>query len=993
MNESHGVCLSFSDSTFRRVKQSLKDTKSIVLRCTKTKSLATCRTCNNFDESIKSEKDPELARAFSKAKGEHLKEVDEHRKWVDRQKSHALRTPFKTWTLLIDGMDSSKTKLPHLAQPIKGVEMQVDVRVVGGLMFGAPIPVQAVTCLDDVSVKGANASITHIEMMLDNQFMALDPSDVQPLLDPMPGRPGAVMLSADRAKELSVEFNEVDRGFQLAQPVGLKSDGVPQPHARDPDAPPHAAAASSTPPRYPTAKRFPFYWPEHLSLVVDNTAADYKNSAAFHFLGVLVALCVFSCITVATLIVGHTHDIVDAMFGVWARKLAVADALSLSLLHALFRKEYATRIYEIDEKAKEAKETGSSKQSQAVHSMLGDLAKELGVDPLITRQTFCVEHPLFKAEAIPGISPLHCFSIERELDTDDSVSPSVMREAVLLKSRHVAVPQAGGLETYEVQGFQGPYTACLRLFWVDEVVASVERDEVLRSPGFRVPADQLLKQLKSDYNYKFTADNKCFEEWQALLTPMKSTFDADMAACETLHVSEKAGAVEQSECAFLRGMRESVGTLHRPDSNATEAERTKYKEASDKKSSSINQLRSHLFDAPHRHLILTDWLRKWKQRADLIIKPYYRARGVAVDLQPVPGGERREVPLGRSVHPAAGSMPHNRHRGKTHRRNTMEESQAKNNRLQPKQGDLLVLRGPPWYPMFVGEVLPVEKLDRLLGAMLRRWRNRQMNSSAASSKKRRFSKVNAAAKSSTPAAAAAHDAPCQLGHAVKKRRTRERVNYAGLDVDSEPNESDGDHAAVDEFNDRPDLDNRGYKSESDDVWQSLDATTKDDESVIAARKRQLQNKIAVRWYAFNTTKRNWDDEKQIRDELKDPNDLALWQDACAAAYAGGQQFRRLPEHAVTRWKSVKWVTTQGIRLDENIGFVDPAGIIQFGPEHKMLTKSGKTLQAHVLNAAVADLCEIGEQMMDGAAAAAVINGAAAAAAAVAVPMDDGEEKE
>ncbi len=179
--------------------------------------------------------------------------------------------------------------------------MQLNVRVVGCITFGGPLPTQALTCLDDVSTKGAAASITHLEKCLDNQFLVLDPSNVAPLLDShVPGKPLVQELTTDQAVALSAQFTQDAPQHQN----GSSNDGVPPPHA----SPPASVGG------FPRAKRVPFYWPEHLHLTFDNTAADYKNVRTFNFLAMLVALCVFNVITISTMIVGHTHDIVDQMF-------------------------------------------------------------------------------------------------------------------------------------------------------------------------------------------------------------------------------------------------------------------------------------------------------------------------------------------------------------------------------------------------------------------------------------------------------------------------------------------------------------------------------------------------------------------------------------------------------------------------------------------------------------------------------------------------------
>jgi ABC-type lipoprotein release transport system permease subunit len=101
-------------------------------------------------------------------------------------------------------------------------------------------------------------------------------------------------------------------------------------------------------------------WPEGLHVTFDNTSGDCKNTGTFRFLGMLVALGVFCYITVSTLLVGHTHDIVDQMFSVWSGQLSSNNAPTLEVLHTLFRNKYSSKIYEVERLKKAAKDGNSA---------------------------------------------------------------------------------------------------------------------------------------------------------------------------------------------------------------------------------------------------------------------------------------------------------------------------------------------------------------------------------------------------------------------------------------------------------------------------------------------------------------------------------------------------------------------------------------------------------------------------------------------------------
>ena len=68
-------------------------------------------------------------------------------------------------------------------------------------------------------------------------------------------------------------------------------------------------------------------WPQELRLQLDNTCSDNKNKTVLGFLGWLVATGTFAKVTLSFLPVGHTHEDIDAVFGVIARRLRKIGAI------------------------------------------------------------------------------------------------------------------------------------------------------------------------------------------------------------------------------------------------------------------------------------------------------------------------------------------------------------------------------------------------------------------------------------------------------------------------------------------------------------------------------------------------------------------------------------------------------------------------------------------------------------------------------------------
>ena len=68
---------------------------------------------------------------------------------------------------------------------------------------------------------------------------------------------------------------------------------------------------------------------ENLLLQLDNCAKENKNWYLFSYLSLLVARGVFKTIQLGFLMVGHTHEDIDAMFSRFSEKLRVGQTFTL----------------------------------------------------------------------------------------------------------------------------------------------------------------------------------------------------------------------------------------------------------------------------------------------------------------------------------------------------------------------------------------------------------------------------------------------------------------------------------------------------------------------------------------------------------------------------------------------------------------------------------------------------------------------------------------
>ena len=81
--------------------------------------------------------------------------------------------------------------------------------------------------------------------------------------------------------------------------------------------------------------------PQCLYLQLDNCAGENKNRYVFAFLSLLVAKGIFKQVYVGFLMVGHTHEDVDAMFSKFSESMRVKDAFTLPQMMDIFHNSYS----------------------------------------------------------------------------------------------------------------------------------------------------------------------------------------------------------------------------------------------------------------------------------------------------------------------------------------------------------------------------------------------------------------------------------------------------------------------------------------------------------------------------------------------------------------------------------------------------------------------------------------------------------------------------
>jgi hypothetical protein len=82
----------------------------------------------------------------------------------------------------------------------------------------------------------------------------------------------------------------------------------------------------------PTTPILGAFLPPVLNIQLDNACSDNKNQYVFSFFSLLVHKGVFCEVYINFLIVGHTHEDIDAMFERWSYKLKANNYPTLPLL-------------------------------------------------------------------------------------------------------------------------------------------------------------------------------------------------------------------------------------------------------------------------------------------------------------------------------------------------------------------------------------------------------------------------------------------------------------------------------------------------------------------------------------------------------------------------------------------------------------------------------------------------------------------------------------
>ena len=635
----------FARSTLWRALKAIRKDTGVIVSATKSKMICRCDDCELLDRALEALPSTEKRRRLeiSTQKQRHLQQVMEQRKHFDDLKATAISSPLKLWVLAFDGMDQAKTQLPSVTRFAKGTDglPRLGVHAVGAFMFGGPVPVMGLLNYEDLR-KDASLSITTVMNILERQWAALL-KQAGPERDQPPSDSGAGSTSDGEVADPDAMDEGENELYERPQSDGRRTRAK------------RRAARVVTPAMQQFAAS---HWPERLHLTFDNAVGEAKNQYMFRFLGLLVLFNIFHTITVSTLLVGHTHDIVDQMFSVWARILRVNDAATYERMRALFRDKYHSKIKglialmrgghrgeaEVEEAAvalgdeavndviaARATEDDDIMIDQLAAAELEKLASELqldrGIKPVITLQTFNINVKAWMARAkgtkgqhgadeqpLRHIAVPHVFGIEKDGDGD-----VWLYNKFLVKSDKV---KNDGAKHHCPDKKTGTYSTRVLLHKAANAAFFNFDPDVW--PARPVDADSLRKTFNA-----FEANNSIDAQQKSRLT-------------RTLDMFKRRQRKQLAQCAVCKDLLQevhSIGVVSRKPTS-TDAEKAEATAKSTRRTQAQTALEKHLTEVAHPalHKKTKGWFTNWSNvRASFIVASYVE-RGIllAEELRDVP---------------------------------------------------------------------------------------------------------------------------------------------------------------------------------------------------------------------------------------------------------------------------------------------------------------------------------------------------------------------
>jgi hypothetical protein len=604
----------------------LQEKENIFLKLGTSISLLRCTTCDLLDNRCKPSYVKEAGRTLQEQaqdkadKLSHLETMQKQRNFFTQKKNQAMAQPEMLWTITLDGMDQSKTRLPHRARFSKELDGldQMRVHAEGGFCFGGPRPVLGLLNLPDLR-KDSSLCVMTLERILDIQWEHLEKE----------------ALEAERIAEAkaAVQVEAAKHDLALSQQMRDAQAAARSVYSGE------AGYSAAGPGRR---------WPKSLHLTFDNAAGECKNQWMFRYLGLLVLHGVVQDITVSTMLVGHTHDIVDQLFSIWARMLRIHDAPTYERMRAIFRERYLSRIQglvALMRKRTDAKPVMTAEERQQFIELQEGVSGcewESAAASVLDEFTQFYQSTFQDSELSPHIELQSvCADIQGWLRRCETPS----RGSGMPVLDNVTVPHVFGVEKDNDTGRVWLYNK----FLCDstEVKGDKVVHEYLHQPTGRYTTRALLydsdaRQLSDPFRIpplhvdtvKLRATARKYREQAAMTSAEEVEF------CSMLDRLDAARAQQKQDCSMCAELCAAYcghGVIHRPK-HSDEGEKRAANKKSMSKDKAWRAMLDHLYDKTYADVhngmqVHTGWWTKWLKRVHEHIRPAYVARGIIDDPQ------------------------------------------------------------------------------------------------------------------------------------------------------------------------------------------------------------------------------------------------------------------------------------------------------------------------------------------------------------------------
>ena len=444
------------------------------------------------------------------------------------------------------------------------------------------------------------------------------------------------LTSLYEQEQRAIEAQAAARAAAALQDAGLQQEmkdaEAAAPSARSDDAYPESGIGMK--------------WPLRLHLTFDNAAGECKNQWMFRYLGLLVLHDVVQAITVSTLLVGHTHDIVDQLFSIWARMLRIHNAETYEKMRAVFRDRYISRIQGLVDLMKKRGAQAAEHLSEEERSVFRehqegasavDWRSEAGeilqnftnfvkvtfkehaaeLSPHIELQSVSIDVQGWLQRCmhrkLPELSNLdlaHNFGIEKDADG-----------TVYLYNKHLCDSTERSNEAVKVQHryrgqLTGDYTTRAKLY----EPGAQQLADPFKTPPLHIETDKLrTTALKFAQQHVMTSQE--LSSFEAMLDRIEQAREEQAKVC--------------AECADLANIYCGHGVVHRPRW-AGEEEKQAARQKSSSRAKAWKNMIAHLYDpayadAHNKGQVHVDWWTKWRLRVHKHILPARIARGMMAD--------------------------------------------------------------------------------------------------------------------------------------------------------------------------------------------------------------------------------------------------------------------------------------------------------------------------------------------------------------------------